>query len=580
MLDPSIDDLLGARKANDPDAPVSATFDQLNGALRQLAFYYDSNMEDTNQYTVLEYDPINRVVTLDRPIPNFSPGGHVTYTLKNLSTPSVIVLQGYNFDRLGTGSNNTGVLISASTKLFLYDIAIREMRAVQFDGLASLVCLNNTSFTPSEWKVTDAYLLFLEKPPLTWGLIEPLSPSAVEPQYIITSSVFEWTITDPGMRYMQNDEVIAVPTRGQSVVSTDYAVFRVVRVGNLGEIGELSILNPGSGYCCGGSYLLIPSVRNNHVVGSMLIPADSIATLNVTQTVPYLEVQSNQVITPNTYFMPMIATPMFNVSSNVSGTQGSTQPATLQTSPTDSIPPQVPRHVTNVVVDQNTTMNGSTTQRDANSLYGTYPIERVFDLGAHKYGIQIDAGSSQTIYRVDLITSSTQDTFGTYPQSFLILNFYRDSCVPLNYSGSTVSSSQMVCYGLRIVSLILPNQLLYTPYGGLTSSYPFVFVEVSNDSAPSGHNKVVIYANNPYAINSTFICHISDVNSPLITKFIKLFSDGSHQMIKFKPNDNLRFRVSLPNGNTFMAQENDYFPPLFPNPLLQITCLVEMTRLD
>jgi len=217
-------------------------------------------------------------------------------------------------------------------------------------------------------------------------------------------------------------------------------------------------------------------------------------------------------------------------------------------------------------------------QNDVNRIYGTYPIDKVFPLGNNEYGIQIQAGNPDSLMNLNI--SGAFDTFGIYTQLFNILTFNTDLCVPLNYSGSTVSSSQMVCYGLRIVSLILPNQILYTPFGGLTSAYPFVFVEITNESAPSGHNKVTIYANNPNAVNSTFICHISDVNSPLITKFIKLFSDGSHQTIKFRPNDNLKLRVSLPNGETFTTEETDRLPPLQPNALLQIVCLIEMIRLE
>lgn len=565
MLDASIDLFLGARGFENPYAKISATFEQLNGALRQLSFYYDSDEEDTNQYIVLEYDPINRVVTLDRPIPKFTIGKK--YSLKNLSTPSRIILQGYNLDRLGTGSNNTGALISSSTILYLYDIALQEMQRVIFDGLTGLVCANNGSFG-SGWKITDAYLLFIDKAPTAWGMIEPMSVDPIA-QYIKTNSVFQWSLSNNGMRYMQNDVVKAETcSQDSSLQMLDYAKFQVSRVGNLGEILEMDILYPGSGYCCGGMYRLLPVMRDNQLVTTPVIPYDSTATIRVTQTLPYLVVDSNELITPNTYFMPMIATSMFTVSSA----------GELQTSPTDSIPPNIPRNVRKMF--NHNVQNGSSTQSDANALYGTYPIERVFNLGTNKYGIQIDTGSSQTLNRVELITPESETTFDPYLRSFIILNFERDFCVPLNYSGSTVSSNQMVCYGMRIVSLILPNQQLYTPYGGLTSSYPFVFVELCNDSAPSGHNKFTIYANNPFAINNTFICHISDVNSPLITKYIKLFSDGSHQMIKFKPNDNLRFRVSLPNGDTFTTQRNDYLPPLLPNPLLQLTCLVEMIRLD
>jgi hypothetical protein len=131
---------------------------------------------------------------------------------------------------------------------------------------------------------------------------------------------------------------------------------------------------------------------------------------------------------------------------------------------------------------------------------------------------------------------------------------------------------------MRIVSLILPNQILNTSTGGLTSTYPFLFVEISNDTSPNGHNRNLIYSNNPNSTTATFSCHISDINSPAVTNFIKIWSDGSHQTLKFRPNDNIRVRVFLPDGEDFNTVLTDRMPPLQVNPLLQISILVEIIR--
>jgi hypothetical protein len=168
-----------------------------------------------------------------------------------------------------------------------------------------------------------------------------------------------------------------------------------------------------------------------------------------------------------------------------------------------------------------------------------------------------------------------------FPEAFhyQIYRFKRDGCVALDYRGTTVSSNQMTCYALTVNTLILPNQILNLPFGSLTSSYPYVLLEITNETASSGHNKAIIYSNNPNTVNATFVCSISDVNSPVITKFININSDRSSQIIKFKPNDNLKFRISMPDGRTFETENKDYIPPLGPNPLLQINCLIEIVRL-
>jgi len=87
-----------------------------------------------------------------------------------------------------------------------------------------------------------------------------------------------------------------------------------------------------------------------------------------------------------------------------------------------------------------------------------------------------------------------------------------------------------------------------------------------------------MYSNNPNAIFATFTCPISDVNAPTTTKYIKIFSAGSQQM-KYLPNDNLRFRVFMPDGETFTTLFRDYLPPLLPNPFLQLSALFEMNRM-
>ncbi len=80
-------------------------------------------------------------------------------------------------------------------------------------------------------------------------------------------------------------------------------------------------------------------------------------------------------------------------------------------------------------------------------------------------------------------------------------------------------------------------------------------------------------------VSSTFMCSISDVNSPEIAKYLKISGDGVSQVVKFKPNDNLRVRVTLPDGSPFQTELDDYMPPLPPNVLLQIVLHIEITRL-
>ena len=211
---------------------------------------------------------------------------------------------------------------------------------------------------------------------------------------------------------------------------------------------------------------------------------------------------------------------------------------------------------------------------EGNSFNGVSPIVDVFSYQDKK--IILTQSMDTSLYSRFQCTN-----IDLFPEAFhyQILPFKGDGCVSMDYRGTTVSSNQMVCYALTVNTLILPNQILNLPYGALTSSYPYVLLEITNETASSGHNKSVIYSNNPNTVCATFVCSISDVNSPIITKFININSDRATQIIKFKPNDNLKFRISMPDGRTFETEIKDYLPPLQPNPLLQLNCLIEIIRL-
>jgi len=160
-----------------------------------------------------------------------------------------------------------------------------------------------------------------------------------------------------------------------------------------------------------------------------------------------------------------------------------------------------------------------------------------------------------------------------------ILQFDRDSNVPLNYTGSTVSQNQMVCYEIELISLILPNKPLDNNIGGLIAFYPYLYVELSNVSAPSSGMKGIIYSNNPNANRALFRVGIDDTPTPEISAFIKVDGNGAVQTVKFKPNDNLYFRVYLQNGELFQTQTKDTIPPLEPDVFVQISAEFSIKRL-
>jgi len=145
-------------------------------------------------------------------------------------------------------------------------------------------------------------------------------------------------------------------------------------------------------------------------------------------------------------------------------------------------------------------------------------------------------------------------------------------------TGSIITQSQASCYRMSVINLILPNVTINNLTGPLTSALPFVYLEISNASTRS--SKSVIYSNNPFSTNSTFICSISDVNNPIVSQFIKISSDGAVQTIWFSPIDTLHFRVSLPNGHTFETERKDFLVPVEADPRVQISAVIEIEKID
>lgn len=162
-------------------------------------------------------------------------------------------------------------------------------------------------------------------------------------------------------------------------------------------------------------------------------------------------------------------------------------------------------------------------------------------------------------------------------QTYEILSFTRDNSVPFTYTGSLVSQQEMVCYEIELINLVLPNIRLKS--GGRIAFYPYVYVEFQNVSGASAGSKNIIYSNNPNATRMMFRCAIDDIPNPDVSPFIKINGDGMVQTVKFKPNDNFKFGVYLPDGTPFETIYPESYSPLEPNPLIQISVLFGIKRL-
>ena len=161
--------------------------------------------------------------------------------------------------------------------------------------------------------------------------------------------------------------------------------------------------------------------------------------------------------------------------------------------------------------------------------------------------------------------------------SYEILGFTVDNESPLIFSGTSIFS-QPVCYKIRLLSLSIPRQTLSVGYGGTIVNYPYLYVKFYNDNHMNSEN--ILYSNNQASRQALIKVPMLLLNYNE-SSFIALSgAESEQQTVKFKPNDSLRFAVTLPNGEYLNFVQPDTSSPLLPNPLLQISALFEIERID
>lgn len=164
------------------------------------------------------------------------------------------------------------------------------------------------------------------------------------------------------------------------------------------------------------------------------------------------------------------------------------------------------------------------------------------------------------------------------PYGFIILNFSYDNFFPLDYIGSTLALQQPTCYEIRLEDLSLPNQILDSGNGGIIAFYPYVYVELQNVSSSSAGNSNTLTSNNPAGTKATFRAIIPNVSAPEQQRFVYITSSMTCSL-KFKPNDTLYMKVTLPNGDIFKTITQETYSPLPPNQLTQISALFSIRKL-
>lgn len=179
-------------------------------------------------------------------------------------------------------------------------------------------------------------------------------------------------------------------------------------------------------------------------------------------------------------------------------------------------------------------------------------------------------------YNPSISTATFYPPFSASPAGmmFEILSYSGPNVRQLTYSGT----SQVECVNstIRLLDLIIPNELISVGYGGMPTDYPYFYVQLTpRDSS----NININCSNNPHSTNMLFRATYlqSTVTTPTLP-FVKFSGDCSAVRVRFKVDSDISFRVTLPNGETLEFVQKDTTSPSRPNPLLQISALFEVVR--
>lgn len=247
------------------------------------------------------------------------------------------------------------------------------------------------------------------------------------------------------------------------------------------------------------------------------------------------------------YFQPMIMTPQYILQDN-----------SLILQPNNTI---------------NKTNSVNTTLLDSQSSIGVSGITNIIDIFYdNKYIIEVQSFSD--LSKLDFFANNLSSIPGSFKgiDNFLIHKFSYEGVNSLNLTGNYNSN-----YNMTLSNLILPNLLLSNIEGNLMSSYPYVFVEISNISQPM-KSQNIINSNNPNATKAHFICPLSDINNPQKSKFLNIYS-GTCQNFQFSPMDSLQIKITLPNGEVVKTIEQDNIVPKEPNDNVNISLILQLDKI-
>jgi hypothetical protein len=168
-------------------------------------------------------------------------------------------------------------------------------------------------------------------------------------------------------------------------------------------------------------------------------------------------------------------------------------------------------------------------------------------------------------------TVSPAFTASTLGSTVELLQFSYENMYPFPFRATL--QQEIPTYSIRLNRLVLPNKVLKVHGGGKTAFHNYVYVELASIDNP---NNSIIFSNNPNAVRALFTASVTNIDDIDQSDYIVMDGDDMTQTVRFRLDTNFKFRVSMPNGETFETVLNDNLSPLEPNPKVQIRALFQL----
>lgn len=159
--------------------------------------------------------------------------------------------------------------------------------------------------------------------------------------------------------------------------------------------------------------------------------------------------------------------------------------------------------------------------------------------------------------------------------TFELDTYSRDNASTLSINSNHPSTNTVNnYYELELLWLSMPNQLLNVGYGGTIDNYPYVYVEFYNEG--KNQTNQIFFSNNPHTSKSIFKVPIDQYNGT--TSFFTFVNCKTKHVIRIEPDQDLRFRITLPDGTIVQYNLPDTVSPNAPDPRIQVGALFAMRK--